>query len=53
MDMKSRVNSFMYGLQVKRFLRVRPRYLTSFAFEIVRLFNVTGGQSRFLSEKVT
>ena len=45
--------SLMCGLQVKRLSRVSPRYLTSFALGIVILFNVTGGESRLRSEKVT
>jgi hypothetical protein len=42
----------MCRFQVRRLSRVTPRYLTSFSVGIVRFFNVTCGQSRFLNEKV-
>lgn len=40
----------MCGLQVKHLSRFRPRYL--FDVGIVWLFNVTGGELRFLSENI-
>uniref|UniRef100_A0A2S2P1N1 Uncharacterized protein n=1 Tax=Schizaphis graminum TaxID=13262 RepID=A0A2S2P1N1_SCHGA len=43
----------MCQLQVSRLSRIRPRYFTSFAVGIIKLFSVTGGVSKFLNVKVT
>lgn len=43
--------SLMSGLHVRRLFTVRPRF--QYDVEIVWLFNVTGGELKFLSDNVT